>query len=118
MGPGDQGVSRGGGHHGHRPRRYRGHRGHRPGADPHVEGVHQHSRQAGVRQVREREDAGQVGHRRESYFQAGHLNIQKSHLCGEIMTWPKYSMKAVEIQIIHRIDRSDTERHYYCKSTC
>ena len=89
-------MPRGGRHHGHRPRRDRGHRGHRSRPHPHVESVHEHPRQAGVRQVREGADAGQVGHRRESYFQASHLNIQKSHLCGEIITRSKHSMKAEE----------------------
>jgi len=84
VGAGDQGVPRGGGHHGHRPRGHRRHRGHRPGAHPDVEGVHEYPRPQGVRQVREGADVGQVGHGRESYFQAGHLHIQESHLCGEI----------------------------------
>ena len=84
MGSRDKGMPRGGGHHGHRARRDRSHRGHRSCPHPDVEGVHQHPRQEGVRQVREGEDAGQVGHRREPDFQTSNVNFQKSYLCWKI----------------------------------
>lgn len=55
-----------------------GHRGHRAGRArlplP-VEDPHLHTRQAGVRQVREGAHARQVGHGRESYLQAGNFNV-------------------------------------------
>ena len=56
----------------------------RPGADPDVEGVHHHPRSAGVRQVREGANAGQVGHGREPHLQAGHQHLQESDLRGKI----------------------------------
>ena len=61
VGADDQGVPRGGGHHGDHPGRDRRHRRHRPHAHPHVEGPHHHPRQEGVRQVREGAEARQVG---------------------------------------------------------
>ena len=75
VGSGDERMPRGGRHHGHRPRRDRGHRGHRSCPHPHVESVHQHPRQAGVCQVREGEDVGQVGHRREPNLQASNVDV-------------------------------------------
>merc|ERR1719232_849915 len=49
-----------------------------------LEGFHKHPRQERVRQVREGENVGQMGHGRESNFQASNFNIQKSNICWKI----------------------------------
>ena len=81
LGAKNQRVSRRGGHFGHRFGSHWCYCSHRIIPDPHVENIHNYSRSQGVCQVRKGAYVGQVGYRRKSHFQAGHIHLQEPHLC-------------------------------------
>ena len=80
LGPGEQGVSPGGRHRGHRIGGHRSHRGCRHHAHHHVEGVCRDPRQERVRKVREGAQGGSLGRGDQSYLQTSNVNIQESNL--------------------------------------